>query len=137
MWDYQMTAARAQDKREEIAAKEVAKARDTGIAAAQRRMVEHFGLGCRTSGLSAISYANGFTLWHYRTDDNTATVLAPGYFDPAAQMLRQGDFMFVNARVNGPNAEHGVLVVLGNDAARVSVACVTGVRFTPIEGATA
>ena len=72
-------------------------------------------------GLSAISYANGFTLWHYRTADSGDDVLSPGYFDPAAQMLRQGDFMFVNVGVNDSPA-HGVAVVTGNEAGRVVIA---------------
>ena len=80
----------------------------------------------KSSGLSAISYANGLSLWHYRTADSADDVLSPDYFDPAAKMLRQGDFMFVNVGVDGPNPLHGVIVVFGNDAARVSVYCATG-----------
>ncbi|WP_198375839.1 hypothetical protein [Neoroseomonas rubea] len=49
------------------------------------------------AGLSALSTANGFTLWHYRTTDDRATVLAPGYFAPAAGRLLPGDIVFVQA----------------------------------------
>lgn len=47
--------------------------------------------------LSALTYANGFTLWHYKTDDTAAVVERPGYFDAARTMLRTGDFIMINA----------------------------------------
>jgi hypothetical protein len=47
--------------------------------------------------LAALTSANGFTLWHYRTDDDRATVLAPGYFAPAAPRLLAGDIVIVQA----------------------------------------
>ncbi|MCB2055465.1 MAG: hypothetical protein KDE35_14635 [Geminicoccaceae bacterium] len=77
-----------------------------------------------TSGLSALSYANGFTLWHYRTTDLVATVDNAGYFDEAATMLRVGDFLFVNTGI-GTAPAHGVMVVVSNDAAGVDVSNVT------------
>jgi hypothetical protein len=49
------------------------------------------------SALSALTSANGFTLWHYRTDDDRATVLAPGYFAAATALLRPGDIVIVQA----------------------------------------
>ena len=48
-------------------------------------------------GLSALTSANGFTLWHYRTEDLRATVLAPGYFAPASAQLQPGDIVIVQA----------------------------------------
>jgi hypothetical protein len=48
-------------------------------------------------GLSALTSANGFTLWHYRTEDLRATVLAPGYFAPAGAQLLPGDIVIVQA----------------------------------------
>lgn len=48
-------------------------------------------------GLSALTSANGFTLWHYRTEDLRATVLAPGYFAPASAQLKPGDIVVVQA----------------------------------------
>jgi len=48
-------------------------------------------------GLSALTSANGFTLWHYRTDDLRAAVLAPGYFAPASAQLLPGDIVIVQA----------------------------------------
>jgi hypothetical protein len=45
------------------------------------------------TNLSALSYANGFTLWHYRTND---THIDCQYFTPAKNMVRKGDFLLVN-----------------------------------------
>lgn len=50
-----------------------------------------------SSGLAALTTANGFTLWHYRTDDDRATVLSPGYFAPATHLLQPGDIVIVQA----------------------------------------
>lgn len=44
--------------------------------------------------LSALAYADGFTLWHYRTSTDTRTTLsAQGYFAAASHMLRPGDII--------------------------------------------
>ncbi|MBK8909012.1 MAG: hypothetical protein R3D28_01045 [Geminicoccaceae bacterium] len=77
-----------------------------------------------SSNLSAISYANGFTLWHYRTDDLIADVDNVGYFNDASKMLRTGDFVFVNAGVEDIPT-HGVVVVLSNTGGVVNVSNVT------------
>lgn len=50
----------------------------------------------QSKNLSVLSYANGFTLWHYTTEDTDAKVKAAKYFDGAADMLRQGDLITVN-----------------------------------------
>jgi hypothetical protein len=44
--------------------------------------------------LSVLAYANGFTLWHYRTSADD--LLAPGYFDSAQELLREGDQIIAN-----------------------------------------
>jgi len=45
--------------------------------------------------LSVLAYANGFTLWHYRTEDSRATVATPGYLNAARNMLRFGDVIMI------------------------------------------
>lgn len=48
--------------------------------------------------LSVLSYANGFTLWHYKAVSEPLTsVERPGYFGDAADMLASGDMMMVSA----------------------------------------
>ena len=74
--------------------------------------------------LSALSYANGFTLWHYRTPDAAATVDNSGYFNGATPMLRVGDFVLVNAGV-GVLPESGVVIVLSNANGVVDVSNLT------------
>jgi hypothetical protein len=49
------------------------------------------------SSFAALIQANGFSLWHYRTTDNRATVSAAGYFGPAASSLKPGDLLILQA----------------------------------------
>lgn len=72
------------------------------------------------ANLSALSYANGFTLWHYRTGDSGADVDTAGYFDAAVRMLRVGDFVFLNAGV-GTAPTSGVMIVASNNGTSVDV----------------
>ena len=72
-------------------------------------------------------YANGFTMWHYKSVDSVTDVLASSYFDVASDMLRTGDFLFVNLNVNG-SGENDLLVVTSNDDGVVNVAAP---GFTP------
>ena len=60
--------------------------------------------------LSALAYANGFTLWHYKTPDVSQDVDTTGYFNGAASMLRIGDFILANASTGG-TIESGAFVV--------------------------
>lgn len=78
----------------------------------------------RAPDLSAIAYANGFTLWHYRTGDDAANVDNVGYFNEASRMLRAGDFILVNAGV-GASPSHGVLVVASSVDGTVDVTNLT------------
>lgn len=77
------------------------------------------------SNLSALTYANGFTLWHYKTPDTAADVDTTGYFNEAASMLRVGDFIFANANVEA-TMESGVFIVATNSGGVVDVANITG-----------
>ena len=44
--------------------------------------------------LSVLAYANGFTLWHYRTGADD--LLGSGYFNSAQELLREGDQIIAN-----------------------------------------
>ena len=78
------------------------------------------------NNLSALCYANGFTVWHYRTPDdyNVVDWSGSGYFNEAASMLRVGDFMYVNANTGDPARQHATLVVTENKGGIVEVATV-------------
>lgn len=69
--------------------------------------------------LSVLAYAQGFTLWHYRANRHTlagsligpmpvARALAPGFFDPAADLLEDGDMMLLSAEDGGALLSIGV-----------------------------
>ncbi len=75
--------------------------------------------------LSALTYANGFTLWHYKTPDPAIDVDDAGYFNTAAGMLRVGDFIFANANIDA-TIESGVFIVSSNAGGIVDVADITG-----------
>jgi len=70
--------------------------------------------------LSVLSYANGFTLWHYATVDAAASVDTAGYFNNAAHMLRVGDMIMANVDTDGtPGA--GLFLVSANTGGTVDV----------------
>jgi hypothetical protein len=77
-----------------------------------------------SKNLSALGYANGFTLWHYRTTDLAAEVDNAGYFNPASRMVRTGDFILLNAGIQS-TPTHGVVVVVANTGGAVDVTNVT------------
>ena len=78
----------------------------------------------QSKNLSALGYANGFTLWHYRTSDLAAEVDNAGYFNAASRMVRVGDFILLNAGLLA-TPTHGVVVVVANAGGVVDVTNVT------------
>ena len=70
--------------------------------------------------LSALSYANGFTLWHYKSADTAADIDTAGYFNGASTMMRAGDFILANANT-GSTTESGVMIVKSNTGGVVDV----------------
>lgn len=47
---------------------------------------------------SVIAYANGFTLWHYKSDDTMEQISAINYFPRSViQLSATGDIMIINA----------------------------------------
>jgi hypothetical protein len=53
------------------------------------------------AGLSVLAYAQGFTLWHYRSPHPLAAIGQGGYFAPAAGLFEAGDMMLVSAADGG------------------------------------
>lgn len=52
--------------------------------------------------LSVIAYANGFTLWHYKTfSDTLENVKKDGYFNRIEQLCANGDIIIVNPSDGG------------------------------------
>jgi len=77
-------------------------------------------MGYDPNNMSALTYANGFTLWHYKTPDPASDLVASGYFNEASSMFRTGDFIMANTSVNTAIAS-GVLIVKSNDGTAVDV----------------
>lgn len=50
-----------------------------------------------SKNFSVMSYANGFTLWNYTTDDSLSAVKKEGYFNEAAPFARKGDMILIAA----------------------------------------
>lgn len=49
--------------------------------------------------LSVLAYADGFTLWHYRsTEDTCADIHSSAYFNGASGMFRPGDMIIYNGK---------------------------------------
>jgi hypothetical protein len=76
--------------------------------------------------LSVLAYANGFTLWHYTTDDKV--VDTEGYFNAAANMLRVGDIIITNMDTAGTPVG-GLFFVVSNSSTEVVVNDLT--RISP------
>ena len=79
--------------------------------------------------LSVLAYANGFTLWHYRTADGAEVLTAeprPGaaspYFAGADELLREGDQIVVNLQGGNRPSLVNLLVTHVAPTGRVSVA---------------
>lgn len=79
--------------------------------------------------LSAVGYANGFTLWHYRTEDSAVDLEEPGYFNDAHKMMRAGDFIAVNGHTIDGRPGHAMLVVTRSTADGVET--MVGMRVQP------
>lgn len=45
--------------------------------------------------LSVLAYANGFTMWHYKTDDQLNELL-DGYFNPVSDLMNKNDMIILN-----------------------------------------
>ncbi len=62
-------------------------------------------MACVVRNLSVLSYAQGFTLWHYRANGSDPAALREitddEFFNPAADLLNQGDMIHVSAFLGG------------------------------------
>lgn len=59
-------------------------------------------MSLQLSDLSVLAYANNFTLWHYKTEDDAVTV--SNYFDNAADMMNVNDLIIANVDTDGTSA---------------------------------
>jgi hypothetical protein len=79
--------------------------------------------------LSVLAYANGFTLWHYRTADAASAVDTQGYFNMAGEVFRAGDMILANTGLGGSPAA-GLFLVRDARANLVDVSDLLAVGAT-------
>ena len=53
-----------------------------------------------SKNLKLLSYAGGFTLWHYHSVDNIKAMEQRDYFNMAGDLLQSGDLIIVQATAN-------------------------------------
>ena len=67
--------------------------------------------------LSVLAYANGFTLWHYKSGpDALAQANSTGYFADAADLLAPGDMVMLTA------AEGGKIATIAGQGKNIALA---------------
>lgn len=59
-------------------------------------------MSLQLADLSVLAYANNFTLWHYKTTDDS--VESSNYFDNAAEMMNVNDLIIANVDTDGTPA---------------------------------
>ena len=92
--------------------------------------------------LSVLAYANGFTLWHYRTADRPADLMPAnpgnGYFAAANELLRPGDQIIANLPRAGRTIIVNLMVTAADAAGLVTVEPIdSGILATPLRRAAA
>lgn len=75
----------------------------------------------KNNNLSVIAYANAFTLWHYRSlNDTLKEICTLDYFEKVRTLSNTGDIVIINARDNTAmkvmvlEGEHIKLIDLGD-----------------------
>ena len=58
-------------------------------------------MSMNSKNLSVLAYSNGFTLWHYKTEDAKDAVVAANYFNDVANILNVGDMIVTSLDING------------------------------------
>ncbi len=58
-------------------------------------------MSMNSKNLSVLAYANGFTLWHYKTSDAKTAVSASGYFNDVANIFNVGDLIVASQAITG------------------------------------
>lgn len=49
----------------------------------------------QNKNLAVIAYANGFTIWHYKTADQLSELL-DGYFNPVSDLMNKNDMIILS-----------------------------------------
>ncbi|MFC0407992.1 hypothetical protein [Roseomonas elaeocarpi] len=85
--------------------------------------------------LLALIEGGGFQLWYYETSDSRATVLLPGYFSAAANILSSGDIIILRASDSmaflpvRSGGSVGSGLILDSSSARLDFVCTASASF--------
>jgi len=53
----------------------------------------------KNPNMSVVAYMNGFTMWHYKSQEDTIKdICEPGYFDKIKTLSAVGDIFLINAK---------------------------------------
>lgn len=67
--------------------------------------------------LTVLAYADGFTLWHYVTEDPSADLKQAGYFEAARDLFRNNDRIEI---FSGDDTFDAIITTVGRVRLRVS-----------------
>lgn len=71
------------------------------------------------SELSVLAYANNFTLWHYKTEDNSVT--SGDYFNKASDMMTENDLIIATTDIDtSPASQFYIVSDITNGAVTVT-----------------
>ncbi|MCA8907280.1 MAG: hypothetical protein KDA49_13070 [Rhodospirillaceae bacterium] len=87
-------------------------------------------MSCDLNNLSVLAYANGFTLWHYTTEDVDTDVDDADYFLDARDLLKVGDMILANTETAEASPKGGIFRVLAVSDTSVDVSNMTAVGAT-------
>ncbi len=78
----------------------------------------------QSNDLSVLAYANGFTLWHYKSNDTATQIETANYFKNASDMLRVNDLIISNIDVDGTPSTK-IYIVTVNSSSTLTIAAFT------------
>lgn len=56
-------------------------------------------MGFQNKNMSVIAFANGFTLWHYLSrEDSLKDICESGYFNRVITLMNNGDIVIINGK---------------------------------------
>ena len=72
------------------------------------------------NNIAVIAYANGFTIWHYKTTENKNTLLSDGYFSTMKNSFMKGDIIIAITETSS-DAKANMLLVsnINNNAVKI------------------
>lgn len=73
-----------------------------------------------SKNLSVLAYMNGFTLWHYKTEDTKETVESADYLNEVIDILNVGDLIIASVNIKN-KVETVIYTVISTDGGKVKL----------------